>query len=94
MCLYSIDLERWGNYLENARQLFLLQYYTALRVSDLVEVDVIEVFEEAGRKLAILYNRKTDSKITIPVADKSILEILEGVIYCKTPNVLNWKWNS
>ena len=48
----------------------------------------------AGRKLAILYNRKTDSKITIPVADKSILEILEGVIYCKTPNVLNWKWNS
>ena len=95
----SLDLPKRGvkgdiHYLENARQLFLLQYYTALRVSDLVEVDIIEVFEEAGRKLAILYNRKTDSKITIPVADKSILEILGGVIYCKTPNVLNWKWNS
>lgn len=78
----SIDLPKQGvkgdiHYLENARQLFLLQYYTALRVSDLVEVDIIEVFEETGRKLAILYNRKTDSEITIPVADKSILEILE-----------------
>ena len=78
----SLDLPKRGvkgdiHYLENARQLFLLQYYTALRVSDLVEVDIIEVFEETGRKLAILYNRKTDSEITIPVADKSILEILE-----------------
>ena len=78
----SLDLTKQGvkgeiHYLENTRQLFLLQYYTALRVSDLVEVEVIEVFEEKGRKLAILYNRKTDSEITIPIADKIILEILE-----------------
>jgi len=68
----SLDLPKQGvkgeiHYLENTRQLFLLQYYTALRVSDLVEVEVIEVFEEKGRKLAILYNRKTDSEITIPM---------------------------
>ena len=78
----SLDLTKQGvkgeiHYLENTRQLFLLQYYTALRVSDLVEVEVIELFEEKGRKLAILYNRKTDSEITIPIADKIILEILE-----------------
>ena len=78
----SLDLPKQGvkgeiHYLENARQLFLLQYYTALRVSDLVEVEVVEVFEEKGRKLANLYNRKTDSEITIPIADKIILEILK-----------------
>ena len=78
----SLDLPKQGvkggiHHLENARQLFLLQYYTALRVSDLVEVDIIEVYEEEGRKLADLYNRKTDSEITIPIADKTILEILK-----------------
>ena len=78
----SLDLPKQGvkgeiHYLENARQLFLLQYYTALRVSDLVEVEVIEVFEAKGRKLANLYNRKTESEITIPIADKIILEVLE-----------------
>lgn len=73
----SIGIKGGIHHLENARQLFLIQYITALRVSDLIQMDLVDVREEGGAKLCVLWNQKTEKEVIVPVADPEVLDILK-----------------
>ena len=73
----SIGVKGNIHQLENARQLFLIQYTSALRVSDLIQMDFIDVREEGSAKLCVLWNQKTEKEVIVPIADPEVLDILK-----------------